>query len=85
MEFLGQQNMALKQRCKDIRLNLQRKITELQDNLTISKSKYQSQLSELKVEYGKDLNRITSLSAETKGLMEQQFKKQIELRGAELN
>lgn len=56
--------MALKERCKEIRLNLQRKITELQDTLTISKQKYMTELSELKVEYGKDLNRITRCSEE---------------------
>lgn len=56
--------MALKERCKEIRLNLQRKITELQDTLTISKQKYLTELSELKVEYGKDLNVITRSSRE---------------------
>jgi|TARA_B110000285_G_scaffold223614_1_gene279328 hypothetical protein len=56
--------VALKERCKEIRLNLQRKITELQDTLTISKQKYLTELSELKVEYGKDLNVITRSSRE---------------------
>jgi hypothetical protein len=37
IDFLNQHNLALKERSKEIRLNLQRKITELQDNLTISK------------------------------------------------
>ena len=54
----------MKERCKEIRLNLQRKITELQDTLTISKQKYLTELSELKVEYGKDLNVITRSSRE---------------------
>ena len=64
IDLLKQENIALKERCKEIRLNLQRKITELQDTLTISKQKYLTELSELKVEYGKDLNVITRSSRE---------------------
>ena len=37
IDLLKQENVALKERCKEIRLNLQRKITELQDTLTISR------------------------------------------------
>jgi hypothetical protein len=37
IDSLKQQNQALKERCKEIRLNLQRKITELQDTLIITK------------------------------------------------
>ena len=73
IDLLRQENVALKERCKEIRLNLQRRITELQDTLTISKQKYLSELSQLKVEYGKDLNRITRQSKEKMGEMEQQF------------
>lgn len=67
--------MALKERCKEIRLSLQRKITELQDTLTISKQKYLTELSELKVQYGSDLNKITktarqNLEIETKNILE---------------
>ena len=73
VDLLRQQNVALKERCKEIRLNLQRKITELQDTLTISKQKYMTELSELKVEYGKDLNRITRSSKEKQQELEKQF------------
>lgn len=45
IDFLNQHNLALKERSKEIRLNLQRKITELQDNLTISKQKYLTEIS----------------------------------------
>lgn len=64
IDALRQENIALKERCKEIRLNLQRRITELQDNLTISERKYLTELSDLKVEYGADLNRITRTSRE---------------------
>jgi hypothetical protein len=65
--------VALKERCKEIRLNLQRKITELQDKLIISRQKYMSELSELKLEYGKDLNRITKLSKERQSQLQSEF------------
>jgi len=72
-DYLKQLNVALKERCKEIRLNLQRKITELQDTLTISKQRYMTEMSELKVEYGKDLNRITRTSKERQAELEKQF------------
>ena len=80
IELLTQQNAALKTRCKEIRLNLQKKITELQDTLTITKQRYNTERSELKVQYGKDLNRIRKESSERdarlQALLEMQRKEQ---------
>ena len=76
--------MALKERCKEIRLNLQRRITELQDTLTISRQRYLTELSELKVEYGKDLNRITRSSKERSSELQKQFELLKEEEFAEL-
>lgn len=70
--MLRQENAALKERSKEIRLNLQRKITELQDTLTISRQKYMTELSQLKVEYGKDLNRLSKASKERQEEIENQ-------------
>jgi len=76
--------VALKERCKEIRLNLQRRITELQDTLTISRQRYLTELSELKVEYGKDLNRITRSSKERSSELQKQFELLKEEEFAEL-
>jgi len=73
IDLLKQQNIALKERCKEIRLNLQRKITELQDTLTISKQKYQQELCKLKGDYGADLRRITRTSEEKQEELARQF------------
>ena len=72
VDVLRQENAALKERSKEIRLNLQRKITELQDTLTISRQKYMTELSQLKVEYGKDLNRLSKASKERQEEIENQ-------------
>lgn len=56
--------MALKERCKEIRLNLQRRITELQDTLAVARQKYQTEISDLRREYGRDLNSIKTIARE---------------------
>ena len=84
VDVLRQENVALKERCKEIRLNLQRRITELQDTLTISRQRYLTELSELKVEYGKDLNRITRSSKERSSELQKQFELLKEEEFAEL-
>ena len=61
--------------------NLQRKITELQDTLTISKQKYLGELSQLKVQYGTDLNRITQ---QARKATEVELQKVIDAKDAEI-
>ena len=78
---MREENTALKERCKEIRLNLQRKITELQDTLTISKQKYLGELSQLKVQYGTDLNRITQ---QARKATEVELQKVIDAKDAEI-
>jgi len=73
IDFLVEQNVALKERCKEIRLNLQRKITALQGTLTLTRQTHMREASELKVEYGRDLNRITKLSKERQAQLQSEF------------
>lgn len=75
IESLKQQNQALKERCKEIRLNLQRKITELQDTQIITKQKFLSEISALKVEYGQDLSRVTRTNEEKQEDLVKQMEK----------
>ncbi len=49
-------NEALTERVRDIKLILNRKYFELEDKMKLQKDKYELEIQQLKVQYGKDLN-----------------------------
>ena len=51
-------NEALTERVRDIKLVLNRKYFELEDQMKLQKDKYEMEISQMKVQYGKDLNQI---------------------------
>lgn len=51
-------NEALSERVRDIKLILNRRYFELEDNMKLQKEKYEMEITQLKVQYGKDLNLV---------------------------
>lgn len=43
---------------KEVRLNLQRQISELQQQLTLAKEQHQTNLTKLRLDYGRDLGAL---------------------------
>ena len=58
IEIQGQEMSALKSRMKEVRLNLQRQINDLQDQLQLEKEHHWQEIARLRVEHGRDVQAL---------------------------
>ena len=55
IELQQQEMSALKSRMKEVRLNLQRQINDLQDSLHLEKEHHWQEIAKLRLEHGRDV------------------------------
>ena len=58
IELQQQEMSALKSRMKEVRLNLQRQINDLQDQIQLEKEHHWQEMSKLRYEHGRDIQAL---------------------------
>jgi hypothetical protein len=56
---LTAENTALRDRIKEVRLYLNKRVNELQDTVAVARTSYDAEITRSKLQYGKDLGKLS--------------------------
>ena len=72
-------NEALQERIRDIKLILNRKYFELEDQMRMQKDKYEIEITQMKVQFGKDINLVNADNKKARQVLKREMEEQHKL------